>query len=371
MSKGTPMTGKLNLLMLAFILLLLAIGSIFWACQKDQSALQSRPAGRDTTSHDFEWKIYTFDSPYSSGDLYDVAIINENDIWAVGEIYSDSTKPWVPYNAVHWDGKKWELNRIPFTGWCSAVEFPPIRSILTFSENSIWFARGGSLVHYNGNNFYNDCNINPLLDGSINKIWGTNSSNLYVVGGVGTIVHYFDNNWQRIESGTEIHFRDIWGSVNEQTGEWEILALASYMYGGRGLDLIKISGNTVEHLDTTGLRISEATLWFESGKCYYVGGDGLFYKKNLQDSSWKEIEGLPSYFTNSIRGNNEKDIFIVGAYGLVSHFNGKDWFTYSGKDFPYFQGTFNSVCFKNNLVVAVGIIGFTADKVIILKGIRN
>lgn len=47
----------------------------------------------DTTSHDFQWEVITIPSPYGSGALYDVAIINENDIWAVGEIYSDSIKP--------------------------------------------------------------------------------------------------------------------------------------------------------------------------------------------------------------------------------------------------------------------------------------
>jgi len=61
----------------------------------------------DTTSHEFQWQSIEFSSPYGGGALYDVAIINEDDIWAVGEIYSDSAQPWLPYNTVHWNGENW------------------------------------------------------------------------------------------------------------------------------------------------------------------------------------------------------------------------------------------------------------------------
>ena len=62
----------------------------------------------DTTSHNFTWQTFEF-GQHSSSTLYDVAIINENDIWAVGEIYmNDSLGNPDPacYNAVHWDGSR-------------------------------------------------------------------------------------------------------------------------------------------------------------------------------------------------------------------------------------------------------------------------
>ena len=76
----------------------------------------------DTTSHNFTWQTFTFGGQGGSSTLFDVAIINENDIWAVGEMYVyDSTGAPVLYNAVHWDGSKWELKRIKYFGQCSAV----------------------------------------------------------------------------------------------------------------------------------------------------------------------------------------------------------------------------------------------------------
>ncbi len=44
----------------------------------------------DTTSHNFTWQTFTF-GEHSTSTLYDVAIIDENNIWAVGEIYMNDS----------------------------------------------------------------------------------------------------------------------------------------------------------------------------------------------------------------------------------------------------------------------------------------
>ena len=44
----------------------------------------------DTTSHNFTWQTFTF-GEHSSSTLYDVAIINDSSIWAVGEIYMNDS----------------------------------------------------------------------------------------------------------------------------------------------------------------------------------------------------------------------------------------------------------------------------------------
>ncbi|MBN2424070.1 MAG: hypothetical protein JXR46_14360 [Calditrichaceae bacterium] len=61
----------------------------------------------DTTGHNFTWQVYEFGGGTSSYFL-DVAIINENDIWAVGYIGT----PEGDYNAAHWDGEKSEMKNI-------------------------------------------------------------------------------------------------------------------------------------------------------------------------------------------------------------------------------------------------------------------
>ncbi|MDZ7767256.1 MAG: hypothetical protein U5K00_23050 [Melioribacteraceae bacterium] len=70
----------------------------------------------DTTSHDFTYEIFEF-GEHGNSILRDVAIIDENNIWAVGAIYlKDSTgaNDSKAYNAVHWDGSEWKHSRIQF-----------------------------------------------------------------------------------------------------------------------------------------------------------------------------------------------------------------------------------------------------------------
>ncbi|MCF8262109.1 MAG: hypothetical protein K9J12_15135, partial [Melioribacteraceae bacterium] len=96
----------------------------------------------DTTSHDFNWQTFTFgDGSGGSSYLNDVAIVDENNIWAVGMIYENGEK----YNAVHWDGSEWELLAIDWDGVVSEL-----RTILAFSANDIILGNV-NLLHWNGN----------------------------------------------------------------------------------------------------------------------------------------------------------------------------------------------------------------------------
>jgi len=335
--------------------------------QKTDSSEVLQVSTMDTTSHNFQWEAYTIESPFGSALLQDVAIINENDIWVIGAIAADSAQPWLPYNAVHWDGQQWELKRIPFTGWCSAVQFPPIRSVFAFSENDIWFARGGSLAHYNGSNFYNDCGMNALLDGSINKIWATDSNNIFIVGGSGTIIHYNGNHWQKLESSTDLPIQDIWGVENTPGGGKEIYCIASTKFQGGESKVMKIENNTVINISTDSLSWSISSVWSSNGREWYICGDGL-YKNRDPHSPWEKISGPPLIYMERIRGSEINDIFVVGHFGLVSHWNGLSWHTY-----PAMQRKYYGLAVKGDLIVAVGqeTAGIVGGDAAILMGRRN
>ena len=57
----------------------------------------------DTTSNNFTWQTFTFGGTAGGSMLRDVAIINDTDIWAVGEIAvkDSSANGYSVYNAVH------------------------------------------------------------------------------------------------------------------------------------------------------------------------------------------------------------------------------------------------------------------------------
>ena len=331
---------------------------------KHVEAYSVRLTTMDTTSHDFQWEVVEFPSPFGSGALYDVAIINENDIWAVGEIYADSAQPWLPYNAVHWDGRKWELRRIYFY-LCPNGNSPtpfPIQAIYAFATDDIWFTRGGSIVHWDGSNFIHDCSINSVINGSIYKLWGTDSNNLYAVGANGTIAHYDGVSWRLLESGTELPIQDIWGGIDPQTGEEMVICVASRYLYNQGKKLLQIQGNRVKELPAEGLPWSLKSIWFIPGLVYYVAGDGLFFSRDLTET-WKQLPS-PLLYKHAIRGQALNDVIVVG-YKLLSHFNGVNWHHYTDDQLP--AALYNAVAIKGNLVVAMGLQG---GRVIITIGRR-
>ena len=309
----------------------------------------------DTTSHDFQWDINEIPSPYGSGVLHDVTIVNENDIWAVGEIYADSIQPWLPYNAVHWDGQEWELKRINFY-LCPNGTTPtpyPIKAVFAFSGDDIWFTRGGSIVHWNGTNFIHDCQINSVIDGSINKLWGTNSNNLYAVGYNGTIVHFNGSNWEKIESGTDLPIMDIYGVRKNKSGQYEILCVAEEYGNLGGSKILSIESSNVIEISTNGLLSSGLWgIWFVPQRQYIAVGDGLWETHSL-GGSWVRSESLPALFKTSIDGKDLNDVVIVGAFWLLAHYNGINWRTY----FPVTSGSFTSVAMKDDVLIAVGGTG--------------
>ncbi len=314
----------------------------------------------DTTSHAFEWEVIEFPSPYGSGALYDVAIIDENNIWAVGEIYSDSTQPWLPYNAVHWDGEKWELKRITYDGipW-------PIKTIFAFAEDDIWFE---AFVRWNGELFVELSIPDVLVGVGINKMWGTSSDDLYIVGNNGLIAHYDGRSWRRIESGVAIEIRDIWGVNGHENDIWDIIAVASEdIFHGDNISVLSISGNEVKILNSNSLSIGIQGVWSCCGLTWYISGFGI-YRKRLLDNSWQQISEVPEYYFKGIRGCDENNIFIVSTSGVVGHWNGINW-----QIFPRFSARLLDLAVTEKMIVAVGnkSNGFVIGSAMIVIGRRR
>ena len=295
----------------------------------------------DTTSHNFTWQTIEFGEIINQSHLFDVAIINENNIWAVGEIYmNDSLGQSIRYNAVHWDGSDWELKRIYYYGTCSAVTYPPLTAICTFDENNIVVTNGGSIGWFNGTTINLDCRVSPLLTGSINKMWGSSSNDLYAVGSNGNIAHYQNGSWAKIESGTDLVLSDI--TVNNLG---EIFICGGNPSLGTGTILKSSNGNNFSTF-VEGANIPESQLfnpklygsfssiWVDQNNTLYSGGNILFQNKF---GKWSYVKSLPENFIGGnpgvyyrgyitkVRGNVSNDMWIIGDRNTVRHFNGVSW----------------------------------------------
>jgi hypothetical protein len=341
---------------LSTFLLITCITVMVLTCKKEPPVAPPSPSVPDTTSQNFTWTQYPFAGPAGSSYFNDVAVVNDTDIWAVGVIFTTAEKP---YNAVHWVGKKWDSLQIQFHAFCgqSVTGSYPITAIVAFSGNDVWFCDGGELVHWNGHSYESDCSIGSLTSGEIRKMWGSSASDMYLVGYNGTLIHYANGKGQKITSGTSLGIQDIWGGVNPTTGQEEILAVASNVAAiPQAKALLQISGNTVTAVNDSGLALALSSVWFIPGWKYFVGGDGLF-STTAMSSSWQVDTTQPLLYKDAIRGTGKNDIFVVGGYGLVSHWNGATWKQYTGNELQSFYGYYQAVSFVNNTVAAVGNMG--------------
>ena len=327
----------------------------------------------DTTSHNFTWQSWEF-GEHSSSVLYDVAIIDENNIWAVGEIYMNDSlgqpDPF-PYNLVHWNGSQWELLKVSYHDFGTTQKFPgKLKTIQLFGIDSIYVCSSANLLKWDGKEWKELAFFMTSIPftGQVNKMWGTDEENIYCVGNAGAIFHYSgpSGGWQKIESGTDLNIYDIWGDVNPQTGEYEILCVASNIFFNEGNRLLKILNNSVTEVTNDGLPWSLFTLWFKPGRTYYVGGDGMYNVKRLGES-WTKDLSLPTYYKSSIRGQALNDIVLCGVYGLLMHNNGVEWKNYQYTVFE-FDKTFANIEIKENVVSASGSFG---SKAFITIGVRK
>ncbi|MHB2150610.1 glucosyl transferase [Calditrichota bacterium LG25] len=294
----------------------------------------------DTTSHNFEWQTFEFGGEGGSSSFYDVAIIDENDIWAVGEIYTANDK----YNAAHWDGEKWELKKVPYVDEKGYVWITPLFSVFAFSSDDIWFEGG---IHWNGNKFIS-IKKDISFPSHVNKIWGTSSSDLYVVGNSGLIAHYDGQKWQRIESGTTAHFKDIYGNQ-----KFIVCSATHYDYSGKKQVFQILNNQSLKNLDWLFNDRKPYSIWLKNQYSIYACGDGIFRK--IANQEWKIFNDQNTFFMRGIRANDHNDIFVVDDFGQIFHFNGLNWKFVFNKDFP--NASYDALFVRENIIIAVGFIG--------------
>jgi len=286
----------------------------------------------DTTSNDFVWEIDTIGN-YGSY-LNDVAIIDENDVWVVGYIKDgDST-----YNAAHWDGEEWELSRLPAVTYTGTISQGALTSIHVINVDDIWcFSDAGSYVRWNGQEWVSEWI--PYRNGGISAVWGTSPSNIYFVGGNGSIVHYDGSGFERMESGTDIWLRSVTGSVDPETGQvqvwaggWDDLPLRGQLLFLNDANWVRVWDN--EHpfySDPQYLFIDDVWVPDNNNLITYVGGytDAIIVHHEQGSLAnytimYHDLGG----FIRDINGNSINDYFLVGDFSHVMHYNGSMFYTY-------------------------------------------
>ena len=333
----------------------------------------------DTTSHNFSYQTFEFGEPLTgnSSRLYDVAIINENNIWAVGEIYvNDSLGQTDGYGLIHWDGNTWEKIKLWYSSPLGGTfVLSNIRGILYRNQNEIWFAAGSIFrwdgVSTNAQLVYSRLSL-PDPNGSIEKLWETGNGNLYGVGNTGTILFYNGTIWSSVTSGTTLPLTDIYGKDDN-----EVYAVGINVSEATGVVLKGNSNGFSVMINSEIMNENELfnklfgsldAIWLDENNTLYTAGNLMFQHKN---NKWDYVRSLPENyiggnpgtyyrgFISSIRGNTSNDYVIAGDRNTLKHFNGISW---QQIGLPYNPQSQISLIAKQkgNTVVAVGSNGSNA-----------
>jgi hypothetical protein len=317
----------------------------------------------DTTSHNWSFQTFYLGGA-STSILSEVAIINDNLAYAVGEVYvygSTGGVEILPYNSAIWNGNDWELKRIT-VNYNGNYITPPLYGVNAYSSSNIWVSDGYP-IHGDGQYWteYPLYNMGILSwdDGSLGKIWIVDSLTNYYVGNKGTMVKFTNGTWLKMKSGTTLDIHDVYGTSSINGNKYIYYVASSYTSPDMGR-LFRINGTIIDSISTPA-GPDLLTVWAEPNGSLYVGGGGLW---KFNSRVWSYIPLASGEVVISVRGNASNDVFAVGTFGLIAHFNGVSWKMYDGVS----GATFGSVSIKGNLMIAVGELNGVA---VALVGKRN
>jgi hypothetical protein len=329
-----------------------------------------------TTGHDFTWELDTIGINIT--ELHDVEIVDEDDIWVVGEIQMpDPDSSWngtgrERYNAIHWDGEEWDLMRL----WDhDRHHYIGMERILYYSEDNIWLTSKGTINHYDGQKVEELWTIGRYEYGGIRNFWSSSESDMYFAGRKGVIVHYNGSEFNKMESGTDIQLRDIAGkNDNVFVTGWD------YSGGSIALTLEEDRWQTLFESETyfgnldernygkiKGVDVFDNTAFFSTK----VGLVKYYFTNNL-----RTIDTDTHFYNHAyshIHIQNTNDIFLLSGDGRLLHYNGASWqedFSLNGIDAVFLHGNFDV---KDDFVVAVGglVGGPASNQGIIARGYRK
>ena len=341
---------------LCFIILASAVVSC-----KQATTGPTPPSGLDTTSHSILW---TTDSMgYFSSRLLDLWGTSPSNIYAVGLLQTVGVV--LPSFIVHYDGANWAaIQDDSLSRWVGAGLLASIHGI---SDTAMFVAGSmdshtkaiGFVARWNGRQW---TNISPPDSIALTAIWVKSVTDVYVGGEKGTILRYNGHSWQSLETGTIL---DIWQITGLPSGE--VYAVASdYFNSFAGSLILRIQENNVsqDQFFPVGRKFG---IWGTANGEAYAAGEGIFHKST--GSSWQEIATTnPGVAMWSVGGTAADNVLVVGAYGAVSHWNGKSWMFYDELyDRSSSRSYFNAFAIANKYF----LVGNTPSHAVITVGTRS
>ena len=180
------------------------------------------------------------------------------------------------------------------------------------SSGSDVFAVGGpgTILHYDGSTGP-PCSFernHRFLKG----VWGSSGSDVFVVGEFGTILHYNGSTWSSMDSGAVGMLYAVWGSSGSDV----------FVVGDNGT-ILPYNGSTWSSMSSGTTEILYG-IWGSSGSdVFAVGNYGTIFHYN--GSTWSSMASGTVIGLGGVWGSSGSDVFAVGPPGTILHYNGSTW----------------------------------------------
>jgi hypothetical protein len=346
-----------------YIIIIIISVLFIYSCNKKENIVE--PIKEEPTTHEFEWKIDTIkNSIFSNVDA--VWGTSPNSVYAVGFIQyvSEESTPFM-----HFDGEKWKGIKVQVSG--DLIGIYGFSDIDVWIVGTYWLDNGhyALVLNFTGIGFRRwEMTQYPYLL----NVWGTSPKDVFAVGWDGIILHYNGDKWEKQESGTNLPIRDVWGFAPNDvyalaTDYFKVISKMLH-YDGKIWKEVNI-GNYPNHENFMSIwGINNKDIWAIGDYFYHYNDSGWIEKKVIKDPS------LPF----KMRGSNWNNIFCVGTYGLVMHYNGLDWKEYSelinyknaGLGF-YSVWTFKDDVFMGGYLHVDDVQGIPVTSACIMRGKRK
>ena len=312
------------------------------------------PPVEDTTTHEYTWSIQRFGDQFSGG-FEDVCALNDSDAYAVGYLdIPDSSGHRTAFNACRWNGISWKYVNLPMPAGIDDTNETVLCQINMISSDKgtgYCYSNGAVIVYFDGTSRVYEWNAIRLHLGVMATCVAQQRRYFACMDGY---IYQRDahGNYRDDHSPTRLHLTSIWGN------EHEVFAVGPHFQYPETVCLWK-DGNTWRNIDSClGDKLPYVSaVWcdtkgFKPGGFVGWTGGGVVY----HDTTWKDMThriDSKAIYSRGIHGTARNNVFVVGDYGYVWHYNGKSWH-WSKELWRQDGGSFRAVWVTQGYVFIVG-----------------
>ncbi len=195
------------------------------------------------------------------------------------------------------------------------------------SSSSDVFAVGGfgTILHYDGSTW---SSMSSGTSKSLEGVWGSSGSDVFAIGEAGTILHYDGSTWSPMSSGTSNYLWGVWGSSGS-----DVFAVGHFG------TILHYDGSTWSSM-SSGTDKNLYSVWGSSASdVFAVGEAGTIL--HYDGSTWSSMSSGTSVYLRDVWGSSASDVFAVGDSNIIRHYDGSTWSGISTGTGVFFYGVWD------------------------------